>query len=126
MLEFQHYRGAQAMTKQQHVLEIYEPYDYKGQNPLNVEGIAILPGPSRENYYLLHVTPPFEFENETVEQILCVPRYNGDKIDRAVASACTVNIARVPPGVDLNDKSRITFEDFLRWGVGKISPCPDH
>ncbi|MCO6414040.1 MAG: hypothetical protein J5I92_14960 [Thiogranum sp.] len=114
------------MTLQQHILEIYEPYEYAGENPLNVEGIAIIPGPTRENYYLLRVETPFEFDHETVEHVLILPRYNDDKIDRAVSSSCTVNIARIPAGVDLSDKPKITFDDFLRWGVGKISPCPDH
>jgi hypothetical protein len=111
---------------QQHVLEIYEPYEYTGPNPLSVEGIAALLGPSRENYYLLQLENPFQFEQEVIEQVLVVPRYNGDKIDRAVSSACTVNIARVPTGASLDGKTRVTFEDFLRWGVGKISPCPGH
>lgn len=108
---------------QQHVLEIYEPYDYLGENPVTAEGIAVIPGPSREVYYLLQVSSPFEFEHETVRQFVIMPHYNGDKIDRAVSSTCTVNISRVPDGMDLSDKSRLTFDDFLRWGVGKISLC---
>ena len=114
------------MTLQHHVLEIYEPYEYSGENPLNVEGVAVLHGPSREKYYLLRVQAPFEVEHEKVEQVLILPRYNGDKIDRAVNSSCTVNIARVPVGTDLHDRTRINFDDFLSWGVGKISPCPEH
>ena len=114
------------MTMQLHVLEIYEPYEYTGQNPVNVEGIPILPGPTRENYYLLRVETPFSVGQEVVEHILILPRYNDDKIDRAVSSSCTVNIARVPAGVDLQGKPKISFDDILRWGVGKISPCPEH
>ena len=119
-------QSGDSVMRQQHVLEIYEPYEYAGPNPLNVEGVAVLPGPSRENYYLLQLANPLQFEQELVEQMLVVPRYNGDKIDRAVSSACTVNIARVPTGASLDGKTRVTFEDFLRWGVGKISPCPGH
>ncbi len=111
---------------QQHVLEIYEPYEYTGQNPLTAEGIAVIPGPSRERYYLLRIASPFEYEHQTVIQFVVMPRYNGDKIDRAVSSTCTVNIARVPDGVDLSDKPELTFDDFLRWGVGKISVNLDH
>jgi len=106
---------------QQHVLEIYEPYEYTGQNPVTAEGVAVIPGPARERYYLLQISNPFEFEHETVAQFVVMPHYNGDKIDRAVSSTCTVNIARVPAGVDLSDKARLNFDDFLRWGVGKIS-----
>ncbi|MGD2076115.1 MAG: hypothetical protein PVI91_15555 [Gammaproteobacteria bacterium] len=112
------------MVHQHHVLEIYEPYEYNGPNPLNVEGIAVLAGPSRDAYYLLQLARPLELEHERTEQMLVVPRYNGDTIDRAVTGACTVNIARIPPGASLEGKARLSFEDFLRWGVGKISPCP--
>ena len=38
----------------------------------------------------------------------------------------TVNIARVPVGTDLHARTRINFDDFLSWGVGKISHCPEH
>jgi hypothetical protein len=37
-----------------------------------------------------------------------------------------VNIARVPPDTDLQNKGSVNFEDVHRWGVGKISPCPGH
>ena len=47
------------MTEQRHVLEIYEPYDYQGINPLNVAGIAVLAGPMRDNYYLVKLENPF-------------------------------------------------------------------
>ena len=109
------------MTEQQHVLEIYEPYEYKGQNPLCVEGIAVIAGPMRDDYYLLRLDQPFEYEHDKVEQLLVSPRYNGDKIDRTTTSTCTVNIAVVPPSTDLANREHITFEDFHRWGVGKIS-----
>lgn len=111
---------------QQHVLEIYEPYEYAGENPVAAEGIAVIPGPMRDHYYLLQISSPFRFECETVEQFIVMPHYNGDLIDRAVSSTCTVNIARVPCGVDLSDKLILTFSDFLRWGVGKISLCNGH
>ena len=112
------------MTDKMHVLEVYEPYEYEGENPLTVAGVTILAGPMRDNYYLLRLDKPFDFEQEKVEMLLVLPRYNGDKIDRAVDSSCTVNIARVPEGAELEDKSSVGFEDFQRWGVGKISPHP--
>ena len=112
------------MTGQHHVLEIYEPYEYEGLNPLTLVGIAVLPGPTRHDYYLLRLDKPFVFEQEEVELLLVSPRYNGDKIDQTVSSACTVNIARVPPDADLEIKGSVNFEDVHRWGVGKISPCP--
>ena len=112
------------MTDQRHVLEVYEPYEYEGPNPLILEGIAVLPGPMRQDYYLLRLDTPFVFEQGKVELLLVSPRYNGDKIDQMVSSACTVNIAVVPPGTDLQKKGNVNFEDLDRWGVGKIRPGP--
>jgi len=113
-----------SMTDQQHVLEVYEPYEYEGPNPLPLKGVAVLPGPTRHDYYLLRLDKPFIYEQEKVELLLVSPRYNGDKISQTVSSACTVNIARVPPDTDLQNKGSVNFEDVHRWGVGKISPCP--
>lgn len=111
------------MIEQKHVLEIYEPYDYEGLNPLNVAGIAVLAGPMRDNYYLVRLENPFCIDRDiSVEQLLIQPRYNGDKIDRAVSSTCTVNIARVTSSTDLGNDDKLSFEDFERWGVGKINP----
>ena len=109
------------MTEQQHVLEVYEPYEYHGQNPLCAKGVAVVAGPMRDTYYLLRLDNPFEYERVKIEHLLVSPRYNGDKIDLTVSSTCTVNIARVLPDIDLRDRPSITFDDFHRWGVGKIS-----
>jgi hypothetical protein len=113
------------MTHQQHVLEVYEPYEYEGPNPLILAGVAVLPGPMRQDYYLLRLDEPFIFDKEKVKLLLISPRYNGDKTEQMVSSACTVNIARVPPDNDLENKGSVDFEDIHRWGVGKISPHPN-
>lgn len=110
------------MTIQHHALEVYEPYDYKGDNPLSVSGIAIIAGPMRDNYYLVQLDHPLILDDVNVTQLLVQPRYNEDKIDRAVSSTCTVNIARVLDGHDLAQIEKVGFDDFARWGVGKISP----
>jgi hypothetical protein len=110
------------MTIQHHVLEVYEPYDYHGDNPLSVAGVAVVAGPTRDNYYLLQLERPLVIDKGDVRQLLVQPRYNGDAIDRAVSSTCTVNIARVVCDADLSDLDKISFDDFERWGVGKISP----
>jgi len=109
------------MGEQQHVLEVYEPYEYKGQNPLAVEGVTVLKGPMRDHYYLLRLDTPVEYDHEVIELLLVFSHYTGDKIDRAINSTCTVNIARVPSDSELADKTSVGFEDFQRWGVGKIS-----
>ena len=110
------------MMQHQHLLEIYEPYEYEGLNPLVIGGIALIAGPLRNQYYLLELDNPFRYERERIRQLLVSPRYNGDKIDRAVSSTCTVNIARVAPGLDLTKQSSLSYDDIERWGVGKISP----
>lgn len=112
------------MIKQLHTIEIYEPYEYTGPNPLHVEGIAVLQGPMRTNYYLLDVSAPFEHQQTRVKQLLVAPRYNGDHIDRAVSSTCTVNIACVPVDGPIDPNTLLTFDNVHRWGVGKISPTP--
>lgn len=110
------------MTTQHHSLEIYEPYDYHGANPLMVSGVMVLAGPMRDKYYLVELDQPLIIEQLQLSQLLVQPRYNGDKIDRAVSSTCTVNICRVISSTDLSQLDKLTFDDFERWGVGKICP----
>ncbi len=110
------------MTIPHHALEVYEPYDYRGDNPLSVAGVAVVAGPMRDNYYLVQLDQPLLVDDTPVTQLLVQPRYNGDKIDRAVSSTCTVNIARVVGDTDLVNLERVSFDQFIRWGVGKISP----
>ncbi|MFQ5642959.1 MAG: hypothetical protein ACE5FQ_04580 [Thiogranum sp.] len=114
------------MGEQQHVLEVYEPYEYEGQNPLTVAGVSVLKGPMRDNYYLLRLDTPVEYDHEMIELLLVLPHYTGDKIDRAVNSTCTVSISRVPTDSDIATRSSVSFEDFQRWGVGKISLLVAH
>jgi hypothetical protein len=110
------------MTIQHHTLEVYEPYDYTGDNPLGVSGLAIIAGPLRDNYYLVELDHPFIIDDDNVTQLLVQPRYSDDEIDRAVSSTCTVNIARVITGHDPLHLDKLAFDDFARWGVGKIHP----
>jgi hypothetical protein len=110
------------MIIQHHALEVYEPYDYQGDNPLSVSGVAVLTGPARDNYYLLQLDHPFLIEQQNVTQLLVQPRYNEDNIERAVSSTCTVTIARVLGDADLKSIDKLGFGDFERWGVGKITP----
>ena len=109
------------MTANHHFIEIYEPYEYTGPNPIPVDGVAVLRDPVRHDHYLLDVATPFEFGNQQIEQLLVAPRYSGDKIDRAISSTCTVTIVCVAKGNHLDSKDLLSFEDLLRWGVGKIS-----
>lgn len=110
------------MTAQHHLLEIYEPYDYNGRNPINAEGVGVVRGPNGTTYYLLDLVDPFEVEAETVNQLLLLPRYNGDGIERATCSTCTVNVCRTRAGTRMQADSTVSFEDIRHWGVGKIAP----
>ena len=124
MLKPLQFEGQPKMSKQEHVLEVYEPYDYQGHNPIHAAGVSVLPGPMRDEYYLVQVEHPFQIDATEVELLLIQPRYNGDKIDRAVTSTCTVNISRVIHALNPDPGERLSFEDFERWGVGKISLSP--
>jgi hypothetical protein len=124
MLNHCHFRDGHKMSKQAHVLEVYEPYDYRGDNPIHAAGVSVLPGPMRDEYYLVQIEHPFQVDTTEVELLLIQPRYNGDKIDRAVSSTCTVNISRVTQALNTKPGERLSFEDFERWGVGKISLSP--
>jgi hypothetical protein len=121
MLKTLHIEGLPKMSNQEHVLEVYEPYDYQGHNPIQAAGVSVLPGPMRDEYYLVQVKHPFQVGAAEVELLLIQPRYNGDKIDRAVSSTCTVNISRVTHALNPDPAERLSFEDFESWGVGKIS-----
>ncbi|MBI5040348.1 MAG: hypothetical protein HZB57_03875 [Gammaproteobacteria bacterium] len=112
------------MNAQKHLLEVYEPYGYVGPNPMRVQGTCVLRGPSGDTYYLLSIEGTLELEDNAVVQLLVLPRYNGDKIERAEQSCCTVNIARVRPGVTLCADMPFTYGDVAHWGVGKITPMP--
>jgi len=116
------------MSAHKHLLEVYEPYGYAGPNPIRARGSCVLRGPNGAVYYLLSIDGTLELEDSAVGQLLVLPRYNGDKIERAERSCCTVNIARVRSGVTLCADMPFTYCDVAHWGVGKIMPmtgCPD-
>ena len=121
MLNRLQFAGRFKMTKTEHVLEVYEPYDYQGDNPIHAAGISVLPGPMRDEYYLVELEHPFRIDATEVNHLLLQPHYNGDKIDRAVSSTCTVNICRLIHAPNPDSDERLSFDDFERWGVGKIS-----
>lgn len=110
------------MSDHKHLLEVYEPYSYAGPNPVRVLGSGVLRGPNGASYYLLTIEGVLELDEAAVAQLLVLPRYNGDNIERAELSCCTVNIARVRPGVTLNPGDAFAYADISHWGVGKITP----
>lgn len=108
------------MGEHKHLLEVYEPYEYEGPNPMHVLGVGVLRGPNGAFYYLLDVEGDLRLGDDPVLQFLVLPRYNGDKIERAELSSCTVNIERVRPGVHLQAGNAFSYQDVTHWGVGKI------
>lgn len=112
------------MTRSKHILEVYEPYDYAGPNPMVVSGVSTALDPTGVEYFLLQLNEPVTLNDAALVQILVKPRYNGDKIDRATSSTCTVNICRVMPGHYINGSGHFEFKQVHHWGVGKITVAP--
>lgn len=108
------------MGEHKHLLEVYEPYEYTGPNPLHVLGGGLLRGPNGAFYYLLNVEGDVQLNGDPVLQMLVLPRYNGDKIERAEQSTCTVNIECVRSGITLLAGAPFGYADVRHWGVGKI------
>ena len=111
---------------ERHLLEIYEPYEYEGPNPVPVSGDCLVRGPDGAWYYLVSVATDIEVDSDPLTQLLVLPRYNMDSIARAERSACTVNISRVRPGARLEPNRTFSYEDVQHWGVGKITPAGAH
>jgi len=109
------------MSGSRHLLEIYEPYDYTGRNPVGGHGAGVVQGPGGTDYFLLQLDQPVPGDSGTFEQLLLLPRYRGDAIERARDSTCTVNLCRIREGVVLEPEGKVSFEDVTHWGVGRIS-----
>ncbi len=103
-----------------HIIEIYEPNEYDGPNPIRADGLGLVHGPDGASNYLLKIEAPFRSGEEWVTHLVVRPHYVGDHITRAVDSVCTIGIARVRPDVNLSPDGSYTFMDIVKWGVGKI------
>lgn len=104
-----------------HLIEIYDAEGYVGPNPLRVTGSCRVRGPEGSKYYV--VTPALEVvddNGQVIRQMAVRPHYDGDSIDRATDSTCTVGIALAPPGKMFEDGNQYGFADFCFWRVGKI------
>lgn len=109
------------MVAQEHRLEVYEPYDYTGTNPLPLAGVGTLRGGNGTFYYLLEPASPLELNGEQIHQLLVLPRYTGDPICNIEDGSCTVNIECVIPGARLEPNTPFSYNDIKHWGVGKIT-----
>jgi len=110
-----------------HQIQISEPWDFEHQNGTNTFGanfVGIIDMPPKENwqekYMLLNVTEPFQFKGETVSQILCCPRYEGDSIFEAQHLICTVGISRVLPSFTYDKNSKVNPEQINYFAIGEV------
>ncbi|HHH46179.1 MAG TPA: hypothetical protein ENK53_04110 [Thiotrichales bacterium] len=106
----------------QHRLEIYEPYDYDGRNPLAVTGKGLIRGANGAFYYLLESEDgPFRIGDQEIRQLLVLPRYASDPPSTMQENSCTVNIELVRSDVTLQPGVVFSYNDVEHWGVGKIT-----
>ncbi|MDX5151437.1 MAG: hypothetical protein R3188_03090 [Acidiferrobacterales bacterium] len=109
------------MSNRCHRIEVYEPFEYDGPNPLLVVGRGLLVTPDKKDAYLLDLHAPLNIDGKTYKQIIIRPRYP-DPIERVTASTCTVLILLVKEGVSPEVGDQFQYNDILNWGIGKISP----
>lgn len=107
-------------TAKTYLLEIYDVEDYDGPNPVHVSCTGFIHGPERSQYCILQ--PDDRFTGLPFAQLAVRPHYDGDKINRAVESVCTVSISLPASGVTYSPGERYGFADFEFWKVGKIHP----
>lgn len=106
-----------------HLIEIYEPYDYAGQNPLPVEAIGKINGPGKTEYYLLDTNLVLSSSPKPVNQLVINPRYQGDNIHKMMDSQTTVGISCLKQGIQVKAGDSVSYADLTYWGVGKIKPA---
>lgn len=110
-----------------HKILISEPFDFEGPdgpNKILVEGLGKVLGPQkdywREEYFLVEVENPFEVENEQVNYLLVVPRYDGDTISKMTNSECMIGILRIFPDIEIKVGERFSPDDINYWAIGSI------
>lgn len=108
------------MSTRCHRIEVYEPFEYDGANPLLVVGRGLLVTPDKKDAYLLDLHAPMIIDGEMYNQIIVRPRYP-DPIERATDSTCTVLILLVKKGSAPKVGDQFQYNDILNWGIGKIS-----
>ena len=111
------------MNDKFHRIEVYDPSDYTGPDPMRVHGLGIVHGPERMEYYLVKPDAPLDLDGCQIEQILLRPRYFQDKIARVENDACTVSIYCVKADCSLSPEDHFELSSVERWGAGKITPC---
>ena len=105
-----------------HTIEVYEPNDFPGQNPIHANSVGVVKTRDRSEFFLLDLEQPFDHKGTLVSQLILQPRYYGDKIQRAVRDMCTVSIMCVKPDSHLSTESFMQLSDVSSWGCGKVNP----
>jgi len=105
-----------------HVIEVYEPTDYIGQNPIHGEAVGVIKTQDRSEFFLINLEEPFDVNGEEVKQVILQPRYFGDKIARVTHDICTVSIMRVKEDCPLSLDEYFQLSAVAKWGCGKVNP----
>ena len=106
-----------------HLIEIYEPYDYHGEDPLQAKSVGVILGPGISEYYLMNTNLIILENDPPIFQIVINPRYQGDKIERCVDGQCTVGISYLKDNSKtLTSGDSVSYADIVYWGVGKVRP----
>lgn len=108
------------MPVSSHRIEVYEPFEYDGPNPLMVTGEGVLQTPDKKDAYLLSVIESLDIDGASYKQIVVRPKYL-DPIERATESNCTVIVSLVKPDNSIQIGGQYQYTEVLNWGIGKIS-----
>lgn len=110
------------MIVSSHRIEVYEPFEYDGPNPLILSRIGTLKTPDKKDAYLFSITKTIVIEGNSYGQIVVRPKFL-DPIERVTESICTVMISLVRPDHVIEVGTEYCYADVLNWGIGKINQC---
>ena len=110
------------MLVSSHRIEVYEPFEYIGPNPLILNSIGVLKTPDKKDAHLFLLTRAIVIEGHSYDQLVVRPKFL-DPIERVVESNCTVMISLVRPDRLIEAGGEYCYADVLNWGVGKINQC---
>jgi len=108
------------MNDLSHRIEVYEPYEYEGPNPLLLSSQGLLITPDRKDAVLMSSNESIRVEGEDYNLIVLRPKFL-DPIARVTESHCTVIISLVRPQSIVEVGGQYQYTDVMNWGVGKIN-----
>lgn len=107
------------MNNSSHRIEIFEPYEYNGPNPLLLSFSGSLITPDKKPAVLLTAIETINIDDQDFSQVVVRPKHL-DPIERVTESNCTVIISLVRPHSLMADGDQYQYADVMNWGVGKI------